>query len=57
MSTGIVVCSLCRREVHQDGPHHTWTHCDDKSPRCVGAVSSYPSDKSEIVGPYCGVDE
>ena len=32
MSTGIVVCSICRREIRQTGtelnPRYGWTHCD-----------------------------
>lgn len=68
MSYGLVICSSCRREVHQDGPNHptgptgrqlakTWTHCEDKSPRCDGAVSVYPKQAQEIVGPVCCRDE
>ena len=62
MSTGLVICSECKREVHQDGPHlldepDTWRHCEDKSPRCKGADSTYPQDRSEIVGKFCGMDE
>ncbi len=62
MSTGLVICSKCKREVHQDGPHlldepSTWRHCEDKSQRCEGAVSAYPTSKAEIVGEFCGIDE
>lgn len=67
MSTGLVICSLCRREVHQDGPREwhgkpdpngtaTWTHCDDHTRRCEGATSTYPRTRSEIVGPVCAAD-
>jgi hypothetical protein len=60
MSTGVVVCSVCRREVHQDGPHaasgvSTWRHCEDKTPRCDGASSAYPK-AGEPVGKWCGID-
>lgn len=57
MSCGLVICSECRREVHQDGPDQTWRHCQDKTPRCDGAVSRYPSSRAEIVGPFCGADD
>ncbi len=36
---------------------HGWTHCDDKSPLCHGASAVYPSNTSEIVGKYCGMDD
>ena len=57
MSTGIVICSECKREVHQDGENQTWRHCGDKTPRCEGAKSVYPKSRDEIEGKYCGVDE
>jgi hypothetical protein len=62
MSSGLVICSVCRREVHQDGnaltPGGTWTwrHCEDKSPRCDGASFVYPSKRSDIVGSFCEMD-
>lgn len=60
MSTGIVMCSVCRREVHQDGPRvndrATWLHCEDKTPICEGAAVAYPLSPSEMVGRVCGVD-
>ena len=61
MSTGVVVCSLCRREIHQDGerdiPGQTgWRHCDDKSPRCFGAKADYPLS-DEPLGKWCGRDD
>lgn len=56
MSIGLVICSICYREVHQDGPNHTWTHCEDKSPRCDGASSIYPKNRAEIKGKFCGCD-
>ena len=59
MSYGIVVCSICKREMHQDGDNHTWRHCEDKTPRCVGAYLIYPRpyDLKNIVGKWCGCDE
>lgn len=57
MSTGLVICSTCKREVHQDGENQTWRHCEDKSSRCAGAKSIYPSSKAEIVGKFCGGDD
>ena len=35
MSTGMVICSRCQREVHQDGDHRIrkgWRHCNGASP-------------------------
>lgn len=63
MSTGLVICSACRREVHQDGGRPApdqpagWRHCEDQSPRCEGATSRYPENAGEIVGLYCGADD
>lgn len=64
MSSGIVICSKCKREVHQDGPRvpsgsftvATWRHCEDKTPRCAGATSDYPRSVADIVGKWCGAD-
>ena len=56
MSYGIVICSSCLREVHQDGPNHTWTHCEDKTPRCDDAASCYAL-MNHIKGKWCGRDE
>lgn len=72
MSYGVVACSKCRREVHQNGPvvHHSscktptrcycphgWTHCEDLSARCEGAESSYIGHlKGEPVGRFCSID-
>jgi hypothetical protein len=56
MSQGIVVCSTCKHEVHQDGPAAAWQHCDDGSPRCDGAQSVYPASTGEIEGKWCGRD-
>jgi hypothetical protein len=64
MSYGLAICSTCLREVHQDGPkdehdRSTWTHCEDKSPRCAGAVSRYPDPANgvDVVGRACRADE
>lgn len=62
MSTGIVMCSVCHRELHQDGPvvngRTTWTHCEDKSPICDGAAVQYVIGSGvETVGRFCGRDE
>ncbi len=61
MSYGIVICSICFREVHQIGPQNSiekgWRHCEDKTPRCKGAQSVYPKDKSQIKGKWCGMDD
>ncbi len=60
MSTGIVVCSKCRREVHQDGPkdkdgRYGWRHCEDKTPKCEGATVDY-AERGEPKGRFCGMD-
>jgi len=57
MSTGLVICSKCYREVHQDGENHSWRHCEDKTSRCEGASSIYPLSRSFIKGKYCGRDD
>ena len=57
MSTGTVVCDICYREVHQDGPNQSWRHCEDKTPMCQGAIPYYPLDKSKIRGKWCGRDD
>lgn len=54
MSTGLVICSTCKREVHQGAGF--WYHCEDRSPRCELASSVYPKSLDEIVGKYCGMD-
>ncbi len=57
MSYGLVICGVCKREVHQDGPDHSWRHCEDKTPICFGATTPYPRDSKEIVGEFCGADD
>jgi hypothetical protein len=60
MSTGLVICSTCRREVHQDSRRSPlekgWYHCDDGTPRCAGAHSAYPQTADEVRGPACCAD-
>lgn len=60
MSTGLVICSGCHREVHQgatrsDGAR--WYHCEDRSAMCRGATAIYPRTRQDIKGNYCGADE
>lgn len=55
MSSGIVICSECRREVHQYGPK-TWEHCEDRSQACDGATPVFPASTEEIAGKWCGRD-
>lgn len=70
MSTGLVICSACKREVHQDGPaetvplpdgksyqRSTWRHCEDKSPLCEGASREFPQAVDEIRGKFCAGDD
>ena len=62
MSCGVVICSVCRSEVHQDGQldqagMKMWQHCEDKSPKCTGATIEYASfDEDEPRGNWCGSD-
>ncbi len=56
MSTGLVICSHCKHEVHQD-LDHKWTHCDTGTPICHGASAKYPDNKEEIQGTFCGRDD
>lgn len=61
MSQGIVGCSLCGRELHQDGdkepPHgrRSWRHCEDKTPICPKAIAIYVHG-DKLRGKYCGKD-
>lgn len=62
MSTGIVFCSACRREVHQHGRGGTWLHCEDRSPICPSTPTDtvapqYPNRLDDIVGRWCGRDD
>ena len=71
MSYGLVICSTCRKEVHQDGPAltsragvsqqppATWRHCSrfhGWTPICEGAKAIYPASRIEIVGLFCQAD-
>lgn len=65
MSYGLVICSECKREVHQkrrpypvdDSKPFEWFHCEDQTPRCKGASGSFPRSKDEIAGKFCGRDD
>lgn len=59
MGTGLVICSRCQREIHQDGDRdlrNGWQHCEDGTPICEDSGTRYPSTRSEIRGRYCGAD-
>lgn len=60
MSSGIVICSVCSGEVHQDGPRsdgpRAWRHCHAKTALCPDATVIYPTSTAAIVGPWCGRD-
>ena len=62
MSTGIVKCSKCSKEVHQEGEDfgygkHSWIHCESNRPMCEDASAEYVHKISDIVGKWCGKDE
>jgi len=64
MSSGIVICSKCKHEVHQigwletkKGREHNWQHCDTRSPICAGATAEYPKTTGDIAGSWCGMDD
>jgi hypothetical protein len=57
MSYGIVICSKCKREVHQTGVNEIWIHCEDRTRRCEGAMSEFPASEEEIRGNWCGIDQ
>jgi hypothetical protein len=56
MSYGIVICTICRREVHQNPNSREWYHCEDQTSRCVGANCIAPDEPSDIAGRWCGRD-
>lgn len=59
MSCGIMVCSVCRREIHQDGPkngRHTWRHCNTKSAICYDACPDWAA-VGEPRDEFCGADK
>ena len=60
MSWGMVMCSTCKREVHQarrpsDGVLY-WYHCDDKSDICPHSQADYVRSTTEVKGKWCGFD-
>lgn len=73
MSCGLMVCSKCKREVHQGCdavfPPNGWYHCrgtrwEADGPMCAGASPVYPERMKimkmsipVVYGPYCGLDE
>lgn len=65
MSTGLVICSVCGKEVHQDGMRDAatgkteWRHCSrfhGWTPLCDGATVMYPHARIQIVGLFCQAD-
>lgn len=59
MSSGLVICSVCKKEVHQDGPKHSWRHCSrfhGWTPMCDGAIPIYPRARDVINGLFCQAD-
>lgn len=60
MSYGTVICSTCKREVHQSRNTSTdrlyWFHCEDESDICRDSTATYPMSIAEIVGKWCGRD-
>ncbi len=64
MSTGLVICSVCHKEVHQDGLRDSsgkteWRHCSrfhGWTPICANAHAIYPRHRAEIVGMFCQAD-
>lgn len=58
MSTGICICSACRREVHQWGPPvgGGWVHCSTRRPICDGATAIYPASDDDVQGTACCAD-
>jgi hypothetical protein len=53
MSYGLLICSMCQREVHQ-GKDRRWHHCEDKTP-CAAVI--YAEKESDIKGKWCGRDD
>ena len=57
MSSGIAICSVCKREVHSElGDYPAWWHCTDLSPLCSGGKVVYPESLDEVVEGWCGKD-
>lgn len=71
MSSGLVVCSACKREVHQKridklpppGTERTgekelvWYHCEGETIICEHATAVAPASLADVVGNYCGADD
>ncbi len=63
MSYGLVICSFCKREVHQDGTkdattgRHAWKHCNTGSWICHDAKAIHPQSRDEIMAEFCGADD
>lgn len=61
MSCGLVICTKCRREIHQgrriENGKLFWFHCEDKTDACEGNVGSWPSTVADIKGKWCGMDD
>lgn len=62
MSTGMVICSQCGREVHQNGPRDVrngWRHCrqsGEQTGLCNGAIAVYPKRAEDVKGWACQMD-
>jgi hypothetical protein len=54
MSYGVLMCSKCKREIHQDGPNRSWQHCPDKTPICQDADKVYVDGNG--IGVFCNRD-
>jgi len=63
MSYGLMICDVCKREVHQDGTkdpetqRFVWKHCNTGSWICKGASAIYPASRDEILAEFCGADD
>lgn len=64
MSYGIVICSVCSRELHQGGNREIangWRHCEGNTPKCEGASAEYAvnefSTKGVGRGPYASTGD
>ena len=55
MSTGIIICSICHRELHQQSDR-SWYHCEDATPECKPGQHEYAGKLSRIKGKWCGAD-
>ena len=55
MSCGLVVCSECKREIHQERGGR-WYHCEDGTDRCDGAIAHY-AERYQVKGKACFRDD